>query len=360
VTAETVSKGCDLVGLTVLRGLAVILLVVHHTLEASHGASVGPRSPDWLTRIGESGVDILFVTYGFLALVTTFGSSKQVARPVEFLSRRVIRIFPFYWLCCVTFLMIWSIGFLKSRTFSLSAILKSLLLIPTPETLIGPSWILSYLVYFAIIYAATLPLRSRNLGVAVSTAIILCLLAAGQLLPVGGLRDFISKPIVLEFCFGLLLARWFLAKSFKIALTWSLLGFALLAVAPTFVPNPDASGPLGLPRILFWGVPAIVLLASFLCYAPPHNAVGRFAVLVGHASYAIYLTHFFVMIFYERMLKAALGEHSQIPIIPIVVVICIVVGVATHIVLERPLVCGIQKLVGLKPRRCRAATDLHA
>jgi len=355
VTAENVSKSGELVGLTVLRGLAVMLLVVHHTLEASHGASVGPRSSDWLTRIGESGVDILFVIYGFVTLLTTFAAFDTDVKPVAFLSRRLIRIYPFYWVCCLAFLAIWSIGFLKSRTLSISAILESLLLIPTPETLIGPSWILSYLVYFAVIYAATLLLRARDLSIGLTTVTILLLLVASQWFPVGSLRDFTGKPIVLEFCFGLMLARWFLTGSTKIAFGWSLLGLALLAVAPPFVPTPDASGLSGLPRILFWGVPAVLLLASFLSFTRPNHAIGRFAVLVGQAAYAIYLTHFFVMIFYERLLKTAIGDHSQIAIIPIVIVLCIVVGLATHIVIERPLVSGVLNLAGLKPRRCKAA-----
>lgn len=340
-------KSQQLTGVTMLRGIAVLMLVVHHTLEASLGASVGPRSSAWLTRIGESGVDILFVISGFMMLFRSFAPGREVTKPGRFLSRRLARVYLFYWVCCAAFVAIWSVGFLKSRDLTIINVVDSLLLIPSSQTLIGPSWILSYLVYFYLIFGASLVLRSRDAAVICSTLAIAVLLALGLLMPNGEARDFFAKPIALEFGFGLLLARAFLTGYVDLAPIWSLLGFAALALAPPLVLHPDETGLLGLPRVMVWGLPAVLLLAAFLRLGPPKTFAVRFGVLLGHASYALYLTHFFVMIFYEKLLKdSPIGRHSQIAIVPAVIALCVIVGLLAYFVVERPLVCGFLGSLG--------------
>jgi exopolysaccharide production protein ExoZ len=357
-TGRQMLKGEQLPGVTMLRGIAVLLLVVHHTLEASSGASVGPRSSAWLTRIGEAGVDILFVVSGFMMLFGCFAPGQQATPSGRFLLRRLARVYPFYWVCCAAFLAIWSVGFLKSRNLTLSDIVDSLLLIPTSTTLIGPSWILSYLVYFYLIFAASLQLRSRDASIIIATAAMALLLALAQFMPNGDARDFLAKPIALEFGFGLLLARGFLAGHVNVAPTWSLLGFAALALAPPLVLHPDEAGLLGIPRVIVWGLPAVLLIAAFLRVDPPKTLTARCAFALGQASYALYLTHFFVMIFYEKLLKdSALGRHSQIAVVPAVIAVCILVGLLAYRVVERPLVSALLQTLGPTPTSVRSNTS---
>jgi exopolysaccharide production protein ExoZ len=329
-----------LFGPTLLRGMAVLLLVIHHTLEASVTARVGPHSPDWLTRIGESGVDILFVISGFLALYASFRPGNPNPSASSFLIRRVLHIYPFYWACLAGFIAIWFAGFLHSRELTASAIAKSLLLIPSGDTLIGLSWVLSYQVFFLAVFSATLAFRSRDASLAIGTGVMLLVLAIGNLFPEGDLRDFFAKPVLLEFCFGMLAARVFLARKEQapISAYWSLLAFAALAVAPSFVPQPDAAGAPGLARLVYWGLPAALLAITFVSLKPPGALSGRIALLFGNASYAIYLAHFFVMIVYLKLLKDThFSDRSQTFIIPVIVVICLVAGLVAHFGIERPL-----------------------
>ncbi|WJR81411.1 acyltransferase [Bradyrhizobium sp. NP1] len=338
-------------GVTLLRAIAVLFLIVHHTLETSRMASAAPQASDWLVRIGEAGVDLLFVATGFLMLYAGFRPGRPVASPAAFLLRRLARLYPLYWVCCLAFLGIWSAGFLKSRDLSAGAVAKSLLLIPSSDTLMGISWILSYLVFFGLIFSATLVFRSRDASIAICTTIIVALLALAPALPAGEISDFLGKPIAVEFCFGMLVARYFLehGERMPISASWSVLAFAILAIAPPLVPSPDASGLAGLPRVAAWGLPATLLLSAFLSIKPPKTLNARLANLAGDASYAIYLGHFFVMILYAKLLKdTALGHHSQVGAIPLVILICVGVGVAIHLVVERPLTSHLLRL--LRPR----------
>jgi peptidoglycan/LPS O-acetylase OafA/YrhL len=329
-----------LFGPTLLRGMAVLFLVIHHTLEASVTARIGPHSPDWLTRIGESGADILFVVSGFLALYASFRPGNPVPSASGFLVRRAMRLYPFYWACLVGFLAIWFAGFLHSRDLTAGAVAKSLLLIPSGDTLMGLSWVLSYQVFFFLVFSATLPLRSRDASLALVSAIMVLVLAIANLFPEGDLRDFFAKPVLIEFCFGMLAARLFLVRSEQAPASpyWSLLAFAVLAVAPSFVSQPDASGAPGLARVIFWGLPATLLAITFVSLKPPGTLSGRIGLLLGNASYAIYLAHFFVMIVYLKLLKDThVGDRSQIFIIPVIVAISIMAGLVAHFGIERPL-----------------------
>lgn len=327
-------------GLTLLRGIAVLFLIIHHTLEASVTARIGPRSPDWLTRIGESGVDTLFTVSGFLALYASFRPQNPIPTASDFLFRRLTRIYPFYWVCLMGLIAIWFAGFLHSRDLTAGAIAKSLLLIPSQDTLIGLSWVLSYQVFFFLIFSATLPLRSRDASLTICLGAMPLVLTIANLFPEGDLRDFFAKPILIEFCFGMLAARLVLTRSEQapISAYWSLLAFAVLAVAPLFVPYPDTSGTQGLSRLVCWGLPAVLLTITFVSLKPPGSLSGHFGLLLGNASYAIYLTHFFVMLLYAKLLKDThFGDRPQTLVVPVVVAICIIAGLLAHFGIERPL-----------------------
>jgi exopolysaccharide production protein ExoZ len=332
--------GTRLLGLTLLRGIAVLFLLIHHTLEASVTARVGPRSSDWLTRIGESGVDVLFVVSGFLALYTSFRPQSTVPSASGFLIRRFMRIYPFYWACLVGFIAVWFAGFLHSRDLTAAATAKSLLLIPSEDTLIGLSWVLSYLVFFDLVFGATLRLRSRDASLVVCSGAMLLVLAIANLLPEGDLRDFFAKPLLVEFCLGMLAARLFLSRNERAPISpyWSLLAFAVLAVAPPLVPTPDAAGASGLSRVVFWGLPAVLLTVTFVSVKPVSPLSRRLGLALGNASYAIYLTHFFVMIVYLKLLKDThFGDRPQTLVIPAIVAACIMTGLIAHFGVERPL-----------------------
>jgi peptidoglycan/LPS O-acetylase OafA/YrhL len=72
--SSNVSDKDELFGTQMLRGLAALAVVTHHTLEQSNGAS-HPFSPDWLTTSGASGADIFFVISDFIMLFVSFQQS---------------------------------------------------------------------------------------------------------------------------------------------------------------------------------------------------------------------------------------------------------------------------------------------
>jgi peptidoglycan/LPS O-acetylase OafA/YrhL len=352
VTSEAIPNGGKLFGIQMLRGLAAVSVVLHHTLEESRGAAVGLRSPDWLTTAGAAGVDVFFVISGFVMLHGSFPIGRGAIDAGRFLFRRAARIYPLYWLCCLAVIAICAVGFLTSKVISADVILKSLLLIVTPDTLVGVSWTLSYEIYFYLIFALTLPLRSREASVAICAAVIIGVTAAARFLPAGYASDFFADPIAVEFCLGLVLALGFARCGDRMSFApyWSLLGVAAIAVAPLFVFHPDTGGLPGFLRVIVWGLPACLIVSSFLVIRPAKSVGARFGFLLGEASYALYLTHSFVMIAYAKLLNSTvLGEYTQIAVIPFVIAVCIAVGLTTHLVVERRLLAWTRSLEWRRP-----------
>ena len=298
-----------------LRALAALAVVVHHSLEMSNGA-VGRFSPDWLTTSGASGVDIFFVISGFIMLHVSFQPHRAPPTPAGFLFRRATRIYPLYWLCCLAMLAAASAGFLRGQSWTAADAAKSLLLLPDDHLLINVSWTLVYELYFYLVFATVLIARSMAVAVIGTILAIACFWFVSDGLPGHALRSFLADPIPLEFCMGLCLAWAYsrLGETVKRPATrWALalIGLGAMAAAPLFIAHPDTSGLPGLPRVLAWGLPAVLVMVACLPIGPPRNPTTRFAVLLGDASYALYLTHVFVMIGYGWVLEVDRGWRPQ-------------------------------------------------
>ena len=295
---------------------------------------------------GAAGVDLFFVISGFIMLYVSFPTRLEASKPGLFLFRRATRIYPLYWICCAAVVALWAIGLFASKAISTSVIIKSALLVPTPDTLIGVSWTLSYEIYFYLVFAATLSLRSRIASAIVTTLIIATFLVLARDLPESSMADFLLNPIVLEFCFGLLLALAWFSGFRPTSLSGPCPVSFLIIAAPLFVAHSDTNGLPPFARTIVWGLPAVLVLTGFLSVGPPKGRGTRFAVLVGDASYAIYLTHFFAMVIYAKLLiSTPLGALPQTPIIPIVFAACIAAGLMTHFLVERPILAMIRNLM---------------
>jgi exopolysaccharide production protein ExoZ len=328
----------ELFGIQMLRGIAALLVVFHHTLEESR-ASSGAHSPDWLTTAGAAGVDIFFVISGFIMLYVSFPPGRGPLGSGSFLRRRIMRIYPLYWVCCAGVLALWAVGLFASKPISIPIIVKSIFLLPTPDSLVGVSWTLSYEIYFYIVFAAALALRGRVATVVATISTIVAMQVVASCFLAGEIGQFLANPISLEFCFGLMLALFWRRRLQKpAAIGLSVLCLVVIATAPLYIVHSSTNGLPDVARTIVWGVPAVFLVGAALSVGPPTSVVSRFAVLLGDASYAIYLTHVFVMVSYAKLLKATwLGTQSQFEFIPVVVAACIGVGLTTHFVLERPL-----------------------
>lgn len=313
-----------------LRALAALAVVVHHAKDFL--AEPLPRF-DAL----QAGVDVFFVISGFVM----YASSRDEA-PGAFLIKRLIRIAPLYILASLVQMLILKNHFSAElmRNFALSIAFvphfsseNSGQILPV----LVQGWTLNYEMFFYLVFAAAL---------AWGRPLALSLVALGVLICLGFLTDFKAAPLVtytspllLEFAFGLLLAR-LVGK-----LRWPA-GFWLVPLAALlFWAGHDAFAPatddfVGLKRVVFWGVPALLLVAGVLVLEQhvPWRGWAYFDGL-GNASYAIYLFQTVAIIAAREILKRwPIGADAQgCGLIGLSLVIVVVLGMTIHALIERPL-----------------------
>ena len=326
----------------VLRGAAALLVVLHHALTPSDGI---PVSQSYF-HFGAAGVDVFFVISGFIIYMSTSTRHQPAG---DFLIKRAARIFPPYWIA--TGLLVFThlfLGMQRDMVLSPSHTIFSLLLIahdsPTVPgsayPLLIPGWTLQYEIFFYGIFAIAL-LCARNHVVPFVAAVLFALVLAGSALSISPAPaadiafSVYTNPLLLEFLAGILIGVVALRRPAWLDIRFGLLmplGLALLVLSDYLV----------LPRVIEWGVPAMFLVFGAVNFEPLalQMPIPRFLVLLGDASYSIYLTHVIVLGFVRGVFRQIFQDGTwwaYLFVIACLVVSC-VVGIVFFRLVERPLV----------------------
>jgi exopolysaccharide production protein ExoZ len=319
----------------VLRAVAALLVVFVHLDQFLRALGVPP--------FGHGGVDLFFVISGFIMVYTT--RSRPIG-PVAFMVNRITRIAPIYWLItlAVYAVALAAPSLLQATSASLEQLAKSLLFIPFQKSngLVQPvlfvGWTLNFEMFFYAVFALGLMFPERRVGALVVMSLLAGLVLVGAVFqPRGVVAEFYTRPIIIEFAAGMALA-WFgggltvASAVARRALTAVIvLGALALALVPLWA--PDVS------RVLTQGVPATVVATSaIVLHQSGVRWSSRVPLLLGNASYSLYLTHPFVT-------QAAQKAGKLLGLTPVVAVVLMavtlvavcVVGVITHLAIEKPL-----------------------
>ncbi|MEP2029444.1 MAG: acyltransferase [Paracoccaceae bacterium] len=281
-------------GIQLLRALAAIMVLIGHVLaEAEHYFSTTlPFSNFPWSR----GVDIFFVISGFIITLSAQRLQTQPDAARRFLWRRFIRVAPLYYL--FTTLMIVALvlvpGGAKDTQFDLGQIVSSYLFWPYERydgrlaPVLSLGWTLNYEMFFYLIFAAALALPKRVGSLAV-VGFISFLSAVGvifspEFTPVA----FWTNPTMMAFAYGVLIARADLAG---IGPKRGGLLVLMVGVAALMILNTDS---MSLPRFISSGIPAAIIVSAPVLFSRQGGGP-RLGLLLGDASYALYLSHRFVL-----------------------------------------------------------------
>jgi peptidoglycan/LPS O-acetylase OafA/YrhL len=290
-----------------LRAFAAILVFLFHAVPQYH--AMGGRWTDFesMAGVGFAGVDIFFVISGFVAALSTLNKDRTTANAVEFLRRRVIRIYLGYWPFWGTALIVFlAVGAFPISGFDLvgSFFLTSL---DMPRLVLYVSWSLTYELLFYLLVAASLWVSVRRVIWSVHIATVLL---AGVLLLKWGeplSPTFIFLAFLLEFFSGVLL---FIHR--EALRSRALIGLCVVAVFCAFWLGVTKSATDGVVRSFTFGAGAffLVMLAVILEQSRTWIA-SQFWVGLGDASYTLYLVHLILLVIFASQVRGLLTVQPE-------------------------------------------------
>jgi exopolysaccharide production protein ExoZ len=292
-----------------LRGIAALLVVADHSLlRFSEWTNPRALKSDHLLHVaellGRHGVEIFFLISGFIMTVTSYEEFNKRGAPSDFLWRRIIRIVPLYWL--ITALVIGQLVW-QGHAPDPAWVAKSLAFIPykneagSLQPLLRRGWTLNYEMFFYALFAAALVLRPRR-GLAAVISVLVLLTAAGRIWMTDACSEkscemlgFYAHPIILYFAGGIILGaiRVYLQRRnmlFAVAADNGL-GIAI-ALTGIYVAYASWAAPSSLTYVA--GILFCVSATACCALLEDNSGSGRLRLtllLVGEASYSIYMTH---------------------------------------------------------------------
>lgn len=295
---------------------------------------------------GDAGVEFFFVLSGFIITHVHYADMARPSRALKYVRKRLVRIYPIYWF--VFLAVYFSALLVPSLRETIPSdpllILKALSLMPlnpdvvggTGAPVIGVAWSLQY--EMAFYFLALMAILSRSLAVAALITIVSAMVF-GESFP----WSFIGNLHVAYFFLGV--------------------GVALLCRSKTVLASPAMTAAIGTFLFFTFGI-----CEAFFPLAAKHErafefvgygltsclivyglvkledegariATGSLPMLIGNASYSIYLIHFpLISVICKVAMAAGLsGVYGALTTFLIAAITCLVAGVLLHLWVERPL-----------------------
>ncbi|HZG24356.1 MAG TPA: acyltransferase [Chitinophagaceae bacterium] len=356
----------------ICRGIAAIMVVLYHCNNATRDY-FKMLPVKGVFSLGLFGVDFFFVLSGFIITYVHLQDIRKQKNLDVFLKKRFIRIYPIYWVFAIItflFLVLYLNGKpdLFDHQLQLNSfgdwmyIIKSFALFPQPFiSLVDVSWTLTFEVLFYAMFAIAIIAGWKISRLIYFGWIILILLNMSGIFNTENFYfNFVFNPLILEFLMGCLLAYNFRNEIVKLTLPLFLVLAGLLLIA-SLIYLKGFGHQLGREGFGF----VVIVSAAFLALwgSATLDKTNRFKaarlkpmLVVGDASYSIYLTHtLMIRILYEAGFKAfqsfniAATTLSVNLLFLLIALIAVITGVIFHYVVEKPLLSSLNsRLLGKK------------
>ncbi len=347
MNTESPRRQSSIDGLQYLRGVAALMVVLFHS------RSYFSEVPQW-THIGARGVDIFFIISGFIMAYTTRhveSGAPALRASIEFLSKRVIRIVPLYWIA-----LLWTTRAYWINWFSVSSspldlfsnlsadmisIFKDFVFIPHysidedeqgevfPALIQG--WTLNYEMFFYLLFAIALLFGKHRLIIA--SLVLGVLYAAGKIFNFHDVPAlFYTSASLIQFVLGMIVYEIYL-KTRQMSFTRSaLMVFGVFGCMLLF------SGSKVNDKLVMGIAAAMIVWVFIHAFRDVHNGALR---VLGDASYSIYLFHAAafegVRYVIKHLALSSTGFFNGLLIVMSQVVAGVAVGIVIYYVIEKPI-----------------------
>lgn len=320
-----------------MRGLAALLVLLAH-LGGLGG--IRPQLPTFNASWAVSGVDVFFVVSGFIMYHVTRNAWGNFP---HFISSRAARIYPLWWICLIIEAP-WIVNyFTGSFDEYFPYALRSLLLLPALNPggelypILVPGWTLMYEMFFYLSFALVMATQRRYVSVKILLIFVCCYVARSAIHFDPATHVFLSQPIYIEFIYGIVIGELAERRRLSGRVVGGLLLAACAAVTVFAVCDRVSVGTFDPMRFLYYGLPAAAVVALAIWLEGLNVTSPRALVVLGDASYSIYLTHEFVLLAvpdYLARLSFTLPGSASVAVVGLV---AIGAGLLVYFCVENPM-----------------------
>ena len=352
--------------LTSLRFFAALAVLLSHLafLGESQNRTVKALY-DGLFHEGYVGVSFFYILSGFI-ISHAYGDriyERQISARAYF-AYRMVRILPLHWLVALPFL-VWLLV-IKNDAPPWPAVLLNLSLlqafVPEPSvhySLNAPSWSLSCEIFFYLMFPLLVALRTRILAVLAVSGIAIVGAAAAFWVAKGNQPSamaewffYLNPPTrLIDFMVGMLIYRAARAGTFP-RFSGTFMEVALALLIPSLMILLHQAD---LPMPFRWQLAYLPAMAALvLVFAQGGGAVSRalqrrWLVILGEASFALYLTHRPVITFAkqlgDRLLPGEWPVSWEVALALLLSTGCIILSVLVFFWVDQPIQRRLRGLV---------------
>lgn len=347
-------KGTIVDGIQYLRGLSAVIVVISHCNGIIGKPEYYSRMvmPDWHVA-SLFAVAAFFSISGFIILIAAMDEHLVPKAPAgEFLRRRFVRIVPFLWLCTIGYN---ALSWAGTSRLEWDLALRTLIVWPIGELKPNVAWSLRHeLLFYGVFAWALLGSRRRP-------AILIAWFVASAAFyflsyDLGWAADVTQQPwfevlkVVMggdhganfQFAIGMTVAWLFLTRPhlLPIGQVPAVTMISLMAASCLIVTLLPEQYGLGISAL--WTALTAPILLCAVCARPACGWLGKAGLVLGNASFAIYLVHnpiVLVLLAIAAKVHLPLGSPLALAAFLIAcVVLAVTGGIVVHYLAETPLI----------------------
>lgn len=346
------SGGMTLHSIQCMRFVAATVVVIYHAYISFVPAALAAPTVGaaYAFGFGKVGVHIFFVISGYIMYLTSFGRPGRF-RTGQFFLRRLVRIYPIYWIFVALYLAVTAmLGIMP--LLSPTQFAGMLALAPASAPLvIGPAWTLSYEIYFYFVFGIIMILGALR-GTIALTLVFVGSIAVGMVFhPANPLAAMATNALLLEFCMGVWVARITTRHALPRGIGWAAVASALVLYGAGLAWGYDRA-----PSAIVWGVPSALLIAGMVVLEQTgRSGLMRRLSWLGDSSYVLYLCHILLITLVLALLRT-MGLAVPLALLMIATTVgAIVFAALFHAAIERPLTALLHRAISPRGRLVAAA-----